>query len=349
MSNAPPYTGHPRSRATDPLTLIAFLPKDAADLRSLSAALEDLDEAVDPHLDAFCSTDPSRRGIDRAALVELFGERRRELELGIMALTPRLSTLPPRSLYPGQLLARLCDDVLGRPKGTALTRLLSRIEPRAPARWARVVASFRALSDSTRGWREWPPPDRARAVVAALEAVARTWSTVRDELRRETSGGINRERRRDPAFRRAINWHEIAVELLRRLTVPGGPLRLMIDYHFAVIANFETAIVNGPEVMANQAASDLLILEVFDRLARCSLTEALVDGGASLEQGDTRRRKRIQRARLQVVLKWEALIDDPAWLEWAYPALDRLIRGPELDRADARAGADAVELTRRRS
>jgi hypothetical protein len=328
MPSSPPSSS---TSAADLPALVHALPKDAAGFRSLCETLETLEDEVGPHLDAFSSTAPdSVTELDRATLIDLFRHRRRDLELAILVSSTRLRAVPVRSIYVGGLLAKFCDDALGRRKSKPLGRLLSRIELRERAAWGRVVASLRALSDATKGWREWPSPELAREAVDALAAIEGPWTTLVDELKRENSGGVNRERRRDPAFRRAIHWHQLALGILRRLAVPGGPLRITIDYCFAVLAYFDTAVVNAPRHGAvNRAASDLLILEVFGMLEQYSLTDGELDADVPrfLEQGATKRRKRIQRARLQVLLRWTSQIDDLAWIEWVFPALDRLSRG----------------------
>ncbi|PRP97654.1 hypothetical protein ENSA5_31610 [Enhygromyxa salina] len=327
-----------RRRATDPTTLIPSLPTDAAGFRSLCANLEQLEDEVGAHLDAFSGAAFGQGAeLDRDALISLFRRRRRDLELAVLVLSTRLSAAPLRSLYAGGLLATLCDDALGRRRSRTLTQLLTRLAERTPEGWQRVVASFEALTESNHRWRRWPAPPLARAAVDALEAVEPTWREVVSELRRELSGGINRERRRDPAFRRAVNWHAMTLGLFRRLTGPGGPQRIIIDYCFAVIAYFDSAVVNAPQHgAANRAASDLLVLEVFGMLEQFSLADDEIETSPPrfLEQGETNRRKRIQRARLQVLMRWKLLIDDDAWVEWVYPSLDRIARGREQMRLE---------------
>lgn len=311
-------------------SLIHSLPRDAGGFRSLAATLEDLEDEVSPHLDAFSSA-ALRYGadIDRDALSSLFRRRRRELEIAVLVLSTRLRSVPPRSIYPGGLLANVTSNALGRRSSQPLSALLASLEQREPLGWERLVASFAALSDTSDCWRSWPAPELARAAVDALVAVEQPWATAARELRDTLSGGGNRERRRDPAFRRAVSWHASTLALLERIAVPGGPLRLTIDYCFAVIAYFDTAIVNPQaSVAANRAACDLLILEVFGMLAQFSLTDDTPNDSTprTLEQGDTNRRKRIQRARLKVITQLQPAFDDFAWIEWAYPALLRTHR-----------------------
>jgi hypothetical protein len=311
-------------------SLIHSLPRDAAGFRSLAATLEDLEDQVSPHLDAFSSA-ALRFGadIDRGGLISLFRRHRPELELAVLVLSTRLRSAPPRSIYPGALLANLTSNALGRRSSRPSSALLEALEQRDVPGWDRLVTSFAAMSDASDGWRTWPAPELARAAVDALAAVEQPWLAAARELRGGLSGGGNRERRRDPAFRRAVSWYPSTLALLQRITVPGGPLRLIIDYLFAVIAYFDTAIVNPQaSVAANRAACDLLILEVFGMLAQFSVIDDGPDDSTprTLEQGDTNRRKRIQRARLKVITQLRDIFGDFAWIEWAYPALLRTHR-----------------------
>ncbi|PRQ07914.1 hypothetical protein [Enhygromyxa salina] len=311
-------------------SIIHALPCDAAGFRKLADTLEDLEDEVSPHLDAFSSA-ALRYGasIDRDALITLFRRRRRDLELAILVLSTRLRSVPPRSIYPGNLLASFISNALGRRGSQPLSALLTALEQRDPAGWDRLVSSFAALSDASDGWRRWPEPKLARAAVDALAAVEQAWAASARDVRRTLTGGGNRERRRDPAFRRAVSWHASTLSLLERIAVPGGPLRLTIDYCLAVIAYFDTAIVNPQaSVSANRAACDLLILEVFGMLAQFSLTDDTPDDSTprTLEQGDTNRRKRIQRARLKVITQLQPTFDDFAWVDQIYPALLRTHR-----------------------
>jgi hypothetical protein len=310
-------------------SLIHSLPRDADGFRSLAHILEDLEDEVSPHLDAFSSALRYGADIDRDALISLFRRRRRDLEIAILVLSTRLRSVPPRSIYPGGLLASFVSNALGRRGSQPLSALLAALEQRDPRGWDQLTASFAALSDASCCWRKWPSPELARAAVDALVAVEQPWSAVARELRDGLSGGGNRERRRDPAFRRAVAWHASTRALLERIAVPGGPLRLTIDYCFAVIGYFDTAIVNPQaSVAANRAACDLLILEVFGMLAQFALTDDSPDDSTlrTLEQGDSNRRKRIQRARLKVISQLPPSFDDFAWVDWVYPALLRTHR-----------------------
>ncbi|KIG12410.1 hypothetical protein DB30_01532 [Enhygromyxa salina] len=186
-------------------------------------------------------------------------------------------------------------------------------------------------------------------LVSLADFEVEAWFAVARDLRKGLSGGGNRERRRDPAFRRAVSWHASTASLLECIAVPGGPLRLTIDYCFAVLAYFDTAIVNPQaSVAANQAACDLLILEVFGMLAQFSLTDDSPDDSTprTLEQGDTNRRKRIQRARLKVITQLQPTFDDFAWVDQIYPVLLRTHRdGMNLSSLESQTKSHEIDDT----
>ncbi|KIG11601.1 hypothetical protein DB30_03121 [Enhygromyxa salina] len=121
--------------------------------------LEDLEDEVSPHLDAFSSAALSDRAdIDRDALIRLFRQRRRDLEIAVLVLSTRLRSVPPRSIYPGGLLASFVSNALGRRGSQPLSALLAALEQHDPVGWERLTASFGALADASTAIVTQPSP-----------------------------------------------------------------------------------------------------------------------------------------------------------------------------------------------
>ncbi len=296
--------------------------------------LEQLIEELEPHLDDFSIAAIDRaRPCDRTALSSLFQRRRRDLELAIMVLSTRLSEVPMCSLYPGTLLAMLCDSALGGQCNRPLRKLFQRVGRDESAAWDRLLACLRAFAN-THGqrWLAWPTSTEARDVVTALEVIRPSWDRAVAELRAGVGGRANRDRRRDPALRRAVAWVDMVAGFACRLAVPRGAERVIIDYLLSILDRFEATMLNPDQDSdTNLAICDLFVLEVVGLLQQF----ALADGSAVdrvprlLEQGANPRRKRIQRARLKVVTGWRLRVSDDEWVRRIYPALSRAARGLE--------------------
>jgi len=321
---------------TNPLTLIERLPSDAAGYRVLHSQIEQLLDEIDPYLDAFSdATSDGLRSLDhQAALADLVCRRRQLMETAILLLSIRLGQAPIRSLYAGNLLVDLCESALGGRCSQYLSILYENVARIDPAGWSRLKSSLEMLTHSgTFSWRRWPMPQLARETCEALDDIERPWALGVVELRQTLRGGANRSKRRDPAFRRAIAWHKTVRGLLARLRTQGGPARIIVDYCFMIIAQFEYKARQdwqGQPII--RASRDLLILEVFGILAQFSLADSESDpsGPHYLEQGNSSRRKRIQRSRLRVLSHWELLVDDHGWLDQLYPRLQQAAREFEL-------------------
>lgn len=316
------------------LHLIKDLPVDAEGYRAMHSRLEQLTEELEPHLDNFSIAAIDRtRPCDREALSSLFRGRRHDLKLAIMVLSTRLSEVPMRSLYPGTLLATLCDSALGGQCSRPLRMLFQRVSRVESAGWDRLLACLRAFANTaSQRWRSWPTSTDASDAVTALEVIRPNWDQAVAELRAKVGGGANRDRRRDPALRRAVAWADTLAGFARRLAVPYGPERVIIDYLFSILDRFETTMLTScQDSEANLAICDLFVLEVFGLLQQY----ALIDGNIVdemprlLEQGASLRRKRIQRARLKVVTGWRLRASDDEWVGRVYPALSRAARGLE--------------------
>jgi hypothetical protein len=296
--------------------------------------LEQLTEELEPHLDDFSIAAIDRaRPCDRAALSSLFRRRRLDLELAIMVLSTRLSEAPMRSLYPGTLLAMLCDSALGGQCSHPLRMLFQRASLVEFAGWERLRTCLTAFANThSQRWWSWPTSTDASDAVTALEVIRPSWDQAVAELRAKVGGRANRERRRDPALRRAVAWVDMIAGFACRLAVPCGPERVVIDYLFSILDRFEHTMLNSvQDHETSLAICDLFILEVFGLLEQFALPNGNTGEEVPhlLEQGENRRRKRIQRARLKVVIGWRLRASDDEWVGRVYPALSRAARGLE--------------------
>lgn len=314
------------------LHLIKEFPVDLEGCRTMYTRLEHLTEELEPHLDSFSIATVDRsRPCDRAALSSLFRRRRIDLEIAIMVLSTRLSEVPMRSLYPGNLLAMLCESALGGHCSHPLRMLFQRASLVEFAGWGQLRDCLTAFASThSQRWWSWPTSTNASDAVTALEVIRPSWDQAVAELRAKVGGRANRERRRDPALRRAVAWVDMIAGFACRLAVPRGPERVVIDYLFSILDRFEATMrCTDHDHEASRAICDLFVLEVLGLLEQFALPDRnLADElPRRLEQGENCRRKRIQRARLNVVTDWQIHASDDEWVGQVYPALSRAAQG----------------------
>lgn len=315
--------GYPKSGGA-PVRLISLLAEHHNFGReALLEMLDALADVVDDHLDAFCTI--GTRAPDESTLPDLqllCHEQRAVLEAAIIVACAQLSRarLSTRATCPGRMLVELTTEVMTGSRNRPLSKMLTQARNGAPAQWAALAAIIGDIESETSGWLSWPSRDSCERALRRLEAVRESWLAAVENVLRDYSGGTNRNRRRDPAFRRAQRWWVLVRQLFERTNVQRGDVRITMEYWLAVLDHFEMSQLSTDTSLA---ARELVVLEILALLGQPRAGN-FVPHPAPLELGSPTRRKRIQRVRLQVISKWSCSVSDERWTAQVLPGLRRI-------------------------
>jgi hypothetical protein len=301
-----------------PVRLAAYAANSDHDaVEDMLDAVTDLSDLLEQHLDTFGSTSTQVTGeLDHRAIRDVCRTFRPVLVAALLIESTRQISVPrkPRSTYVGQLAIDLVADVTGKPQHQFLHTVFERARKLEPELWQAFGTMLGELESRTCNWTCWPSSEIAQQISVQLSEIGPSWGEARESERLAWRGGQRREQRRDPAFRRAQQWHGMLVRIFGCLASARGDLRLGLEYGLGVLNH---CCNMGPGIEDDPASTaELAVLEVFtsvDRVVGCSPTR--------LEIGDACRRKRVQRARLRVVTHWPESIDSEQWQADLLPQL----------------------------
>jgi hypothetical protein len=301
-----------------PIRISAYMgDSDSREVHDAFDAVSDLSDRLEPYFDAFGSQDLQVRGkLNHGAIRDMCRTFRPGFVAALLIDCARQVHAPrePRSTYVGQLAISLATDVELQPRHPLARGTVERARGSEPKIWQELGDALEDLKRETCNWTRWPGPELARQICVRLSEVAPSW---REALKHERSawrGGRRREQRRDPAFRRAQQWHDMLVRIFRCLASPRGDLRLSLEYGLAVLGHCCRPDVGAEDAPASM--TELAVCEVFTSVER-----ALGLGTAQLEVGHPCRRKRVQRARLRVLTDWRETIESGQWQNEILPHL----------------------------
>lgn len=296
---------------------------DPDELDEVLDAVNELSDRLERHLDIFSAEDaPISDELDHAAIRNICKTYRPAFVAALLIdCASQVHTLrEPRSSYVGNLAIELIADLKRRPRHALARDTLAQAREREPQRWEALRSTVEELENDTRKWARWPSQEMAMRVCAQLSEVAPSWREASNQQRSAWRGTQRREQRRDPAFRRALRWHDLLVRIFGCLASDRGDLRLDLEYGLAVLDH----CCNSEDLAGDTSTPELAVFEVFVRVER-----ALGCSCAELKIGHARRRKRVQRARLRVLTDWRESIQAEHWQDKTLPQLLELADGIE--------------------
>ncbi len=240
------------------------------------------------------------------------------LEVGILVVCARLHGRSPqmRAIHPGKVTLDLIDAALDGCRCEVLDRLFERARLADRSGWDRLLAGFTRFEDRSDAGLRWPDRSDCDRIRADLLAVHGSWTIAVEQATELHSGRQNRVRRRDPAYRRATQWWSLLYDLVDRMAVTRPDLRVLMDYSLAILDRFEAR----DHRVGGRGIEELMTLDVLSAL-EYGLTGARELFPVVLEIGGNDRRKRLQRERLHVLLRWRAHASHVQWTSDLLPRI----------------------------